>query len=175
MVVGINDNKFNALDIGAVPPAAYALSPFYKDPPSNAAQITSAFTVQTGDVDTGQTIQFVLNISENVTVTGDGPILTLNDGGVATYDADDLTGTSLAFSYTVGAGDQTANLEITGVNSTNTVQAPGGASIDFSVLDDLPTGLSINSPLNVTSVASSQTSEVGAGASVQLTLTTSEG
>ncbi len=54
------------------------------------------------------------------------------------------------------------------------MQAPGGASIDFSVLDNQPTDLSINSPLVVTSVASSQTGEVGAGQLVQLTLTMNE-
>ena len=113
-------------------------------------------------------------MSDNVTVTGSGPTLTLNDGGTATYDAADSAGTELVFDYTVGASDQTSNLEITQVNSVGTVQAPGGASIDFTVLDNLPTDLSINSPLVVTSVASSQTGEVSSGQLVELTLTMNE-
>ncbi len=127
--------------------------------------------VQTGDVNTGQNVQFFVNMSENVVVTGAGPTLTLNDGGTATFDATESVGTELVFDYTVGASDQTSNLEVTQVDSGQTVQGPGGASIDFSVLDNLPTGLSINSPLVVTSVASSQTGEVGAGQFIQLTLT----
>jgi hypothetical protein len=138
------------------------------------AAVTSAFSVRSGDADANQGVQFVLNMSENVSVTGAGPTLTLDDGGVATYNATDSTGTELEFDYTIGAGDQTTDLEITGATGTDTVQAPGGASIDFSVLDDLPTNLSINSPLTVTSVVSSQTGEIGAAASVQLTLTLNE-
>ena len=98
--------------------------------------------------------------------------MVLNDGGVATYDAASSTGTALAFDYTPAAADRTANLEITGVDSASTVQGPGGA-VNFSVLQDLPTNLSINSPLTVKSVVSLQTGEVGAGAAVQLTLTMS--
>ncbi len=58
---------------------------------------------------------------------------------MATYNAADSTGTELEFYYTVGAGDQTTDLEVTGATGTDTVQAPGGAGIDFSALDDLPT------------------------------------
>ena len=116
------------------------------------ASITSAFVIQAGDVGNGQTVQFDLNMSENVTVTGAGPTLRLNDGGVATYDAADSTGTELAFDYNVGSSAKPSNLEITKVTSTKSVHAPGGASIDFSVLDKRPTNLSINSPLAVKSV-----------------------
>ena len=161
-----------ALSVAAVPAPFQIYGPFqFHDPPANGANITSAFVIQTGDADAGQTVQFVLNLSENVTITGSGPTLTLNDGGTATYDAADSVGTELVFDYTVGASDQTSNLEITQVNSTGTVQAPGGASIDFTVLDNQPTDLSINSPLVVTSIASSQTGEVLSGQLVQLTLT----
>jgi T5SS/PEP-CTERM-associated repeat protein len=161
-----------ALNVSGIPIAAEnaaeatAARNFIRDPPG----ITSAVLLQTGDADTGQTVQFLLSMSENVTVTGSGPALSLNDGGTATYDAANSTGTELEFDYTVAAGDRTSNLEITQVNGAQTVQAPGGASIDFPVLDNQPTDLSINSPLVVTSIASSQTGEVGAGASVQLIL-----
>jgi T5SS/PEP-CTERM-associated repeat protein len=163
--VGVHIAEGEALSITKIP-APDRLNPprhFFLDPPSNAARITSAVVIQTGDADSGQTVQFVLNMSENVAVTGGGPTLILNDGGVATYNAASSTGTELEFDYTVGAGDQTSNLEVTQVNSTQTVQAPGGANVDFTVLDSQPTNLSINSPLVVTSIASPQTGEVGAG------------
>ena len=54
-----------------------------------------------------------------------------NDGGAATYNAANSTGTELEFDYTPGAGDQTSNLEITQVNGVQTVQAPGGAASTF--------------------------------------------
>jgi hypothetical protein len=118
--------------------------------------VVSAAVSQGGDAASGQTVQFSLTLSQNVIVTGGTPTLSLHDGGTATYDAADSTGTELVFDYTVGSSDQTSNLEITQVNSGQSVQGRGGSSIDFSVLDDLPTGLSINSPLVVTSIASSQ-------------------
>jgi T5SS/PEP-CTERM-associated repeat protein len=174
--VGVHIAEGEALSITKIP-APDRLNPprhFFLDPPSNAARITSAVVIQTGDADSGQTVQFVLNMSENVAVTGGGPTLILNDGGVATYNAASSTGTELEFDYTVGAGDQTSNLEVTQVNSTQTVQAPGGANVDFTVLDSQPTNLSINSPLVVTSIASPQTGEVGAGQSVQLIVSLNE-
>ena len=56
-----------------------------------------------------------LNLSEAVTVAGGTPTLTLNDGGTATYTGG--TGTNaLTFSYTVAAGQNTADLAVTAVN-----------------------------------------------------------
>ena len=55
------------------------------------------------------------NLSEAVTVAGGVPTLTLNDGGTATYTGG--TGTNaLTFSYTVAAGQNTADLAVTAVN-----------------------------------------------------------
>ena len=77
-VVGIVSTDGWAASIDNVPPInverplLITPRPFYSDPPSNAARITSAVVVQTGDADTGQTVQFVLNISENVVVTAAG-------------------------------------------------------------------------------------------------------
>ena len=175
-VVGINITGDTALNVAKIPFPSEIHGPFklYTDPPANAPRITSAVVVESGDADTGKAVQFILSLSENVTVTGAGPTLTLNDGGVATYNAAKSTGTELEFDYTVGAGDLISNLAITQVNSTQTVQARGGAIVDFTVLDNQPTNLSINSPLAVTSVASSQNGQVSAGQFVQLTLTMSE-
>ena len=56
-----------------------------------------------------------LNLSEAVTVSGGTPTLTLNDGGTATYTSGSGTN-ALTFSYTVGAGQNTADLAVTAVN-----------------------------------------------------------
>ena len=69
----------------------------------------------TGDLDAGKTVTLTLNLSEAVTVAGGTPTLTLNDGGTATYTGGSGT-SALTFSYTVGAGQNTADLTVTAVN-----------------------------------------------------------
>ena len=56
-----------------------------------------------------------LNLSEAVTVAGGTPTLTLNDGGTATYTGGSGSN-ALTFSYTVAAGQNTADLAVTAVN-----------------------------------------------------------
>ena len=68
-----------------------------------------------GDLDAGKTVTLTLNLSEAVTVAGGTPTLTLNDGGTATYTGGSGTN-ALTFSYTVGAGQNTAALTATAVN-----------------------------------------------------------
>ena len=68
-----------------------------------------------GDLNAGKTVTLTLNLSEAVTVAGGTPTLTLNDGGTATYTGGSGTN-ALTFSYTVGAGQNTADLAATAVN-----------------------------------------------------------
>ena len=70
---------------------------------------------RSGDLDAGKTVTLTLNLSEAVTVAGGTPTLTLNDGGTATYSGGSGT-SALTFSYTVGAGQNTADLTVTAVN-----------------------------------------------------------
>ena len=55
-----------------------------------------------------------------MSVAGGTPTLTLNDGGVATYDATATAALGdaklVAFSYTVGANDRTQSLQVSSVN-----------------------------------------------------------
>src|ERR1700727_1024102 len=77
----------------------------------------------TGDLNAGNTVALTLTFSENVTVAGGAPTLTLNDGGTATYVSGSGT-SALTFSYTVAAGQNTPDLMVTAVN------LPTGATID---------------------------------------------
>ena len=77
----------------------------------------------TGDLNAGDTVALTLAFSENVTVAGGAPTLTLNDGGTATYVSGSGT-SALTFSYTVAAGQNTPDLMVTAVN------LPTGATID---------------------------------------------
>ena len=92
-------------------------------------------TVDCGDLDAGKVLTLTLNMSEAVTVTGT-PTLTLNDGGTATYIGGSGT-SALTFSYTVGAGQNTAALAVTGVTGTITDLA-GNALSTAGLPETLP-------------------------------------
>ena len=68
-----------------------------------------------GDLNAGNVVTLTVNLSEAVTVAGGTPTLTLNDGGTATYTGGSGTN-ALTFSYTVAAGQNTADLAVTAVN-----------------------------------------------------------
>ena len=88
------------------------------------------------DLGANQTVTLTLNTSEIVTVAGGTPTLTLNDGGTATYTGGSGSN-ALTFSYTVGAGQNTASLAATTVNlhsATITDNAGNAANLSLSGL-----------------------------------------
>jgi hypothetical protein len=114
-----------------------------------AAAVDSVSTGLIGNYQTGDTVQLALNLTNGVTVNtaGGSPTVTLNDGATATYDAgaSNLPLGVLVFDYTIGAGQTSSNLEITGVHPNNAVILdPGGNVPDFSAALDAPTYLQIN-------------------------------
>jgi len=76
------------------------------------------------DLDAGSTVTLTVNFSENILVSG-SPYLTLSDGGKATY-VSGSGGNALTFTYTVAAGQNTADLTVTGL-ATN-----GGTILDIA-------------------------------------------
>src|ERR1700729_3921663 len=131
----------------------------------------------TGDLNVGDTVALTLAFSENVTVAGGAPTLTLNDGGTATYVS--CSGTSaLTFSYTVAAGQNTPDLMVTAVN------LPTGATIDdasgnaanlalSSVTQSSPQ-IDTTTPTIIGISDSPATGDLNAGDTVALTLAFSE-
>jgi hypothetical protein len=93
-----------------------------------------------GDLNAGKTVTLTMNLSEVVTVAGGAPTLTLNDGGTATYTSG--TGTNaLTFSYTVAAGQNTADLAVTAVNlGTATVKDGAGNAANLTAAVTNPAG-----------------------------------
>jgi hypothetical protein len=84
----------------------------------------------------GRVVTISLNLNEAVYVTGQ-PFLLLNDTGIATYTKGSGTN-SLTFTYTVQPGDNTANLQVTGINlNGGTIQDGGGAALSGPVQGDL--------------------------------------
>jgi len=83
-------------------------------------------TTASGSYGAGQTITITVDFSTavNVDTTGGTPILTLESGGTATYVGGSGSST-LSFSYTVGVGENSADLDY---SSTNALQL-NGASI----------------------------------------------
>jgi uncharacterized glyoxalase superfamily protein PhnB len=82
---------------------------------TSVAASGNGITAGAGDLGAGQVVTLTVTLSGPVTVTGGTPALSLNDGGIATYTGGSGTN-ALTFSYTVGAGQNTADLAVTAVN-----------------------------------------------------------
>ena len=138
--------------------------------------ISIAESPSSGDLNAGKTVTFTLNLNEAVTVAGGTPTLTLNDGGTATYNGGSGTN-ALTFSYTVGAGQNTAALAATAVNlnsATITDGAGNAASLSLSGLTQSGPQIDTTTP-TITSLAESPSSgDLNAGKTVTLTLNLSE-
>ncbi|MBX3324848.1 MAG: hypothetical protein KF682_03015 [Nitrospira sp.] len=74
-----------------------------------------AYGTHDGTLKSGETVTFIVTFSENVTVAGGPPTLTLDSGGTATLTSGSGTN-ALTFSYTVASGDNTADLAVTAFN-----------------------------------------------------------
>ncbi len=92
-----------------------------------------------GSYGAGQTITITVDFSSAVTVdtTGGTPTLALNGGGSATYTGGSGSST-LTFSYTVGAGQNSADLDYSATNALAlngaTIVEAGGAHLAASVV-----------------------------------------
>ena len=96
-------------------------SPACSQPRSSSIQIDTPATVVTsvvaslasGAEQPGDTVTFTITMNRAVTVTGGTPTLTLNDGGIAVYDAAASAAlgdpTKMVFSYTIGVSDLPAD------------------------------------------------------------------
>jgi hypothetical protein len=142
----------------------------------------TGITAGAGDRGTGSVVTLTVNLSETVTVAGGTPTLTLNDGGTATYSGGSGS-SALTFSYTVGAGQNTADLAVSAVNlGTATVKDGAGNAADLTGAVTNPAGtLQIDSTApSVASVAASGTGitagagDLGVGSVVTLTVNLSE-
>jgi VCBS repeat-containing protein len=137
------------------------------------------FSPSSGDlaVHASETITLSLANVGAIDIAGNGPTLTLNDGGTATYDAAASTSTSWVFDYTVASGD--TNVASLAVNSVNlngtTLSNPSGAA----TVTSLPvTGVAQSGPQidtttpTFTAVTENPSSgEIGLNTKVTFTLT----
>lgn len=132
----------------------------------------------TADVGVGATIVLSVAVTDPLTVTGGTPTLSLNDGGTATYDAANSTPTVMAFTYKVGAGQNTADLAVTGLSLNGaTLANAGGSPVDLSGVIVNPAGtlqVDTTAPILSGLVAAPGTADLGAGQVVQLSLNANE-
>ena len=76
----------------------------------------SGITGGVGLLTAGEIAVFTLALSEPIVISGGLPALVLNDGGTALYNSSHSTSTTLAFDYTMAAGQFTNALAVTGIN-----------------------------------------------------------
>src|SRR5581483_4815357 len=132
--------------------------------PTVASVTTSGtgITAGSGNLSIGSVVTLTVNLSEAVTVAGGIPTLSLNDGGVASYASGSGTN-ALTFTYTVAAGQTTADLAVTAVNlGTATVTDAAGNSANWAGAVTNPAGiLQINPPSTIESLGSTSLVQVG--------------
>jgi VCBS repeat-containing protein len=94
-------------------------------------QVTA--TPSTGLEAAGSVATITLTMNEAVKVSGGSPTLSLNDGGIASYDTAHSTSTSLVFDYTVASGQYTQALAVTGISLNGAMVSDAfGGSANFS-------------------------------------------
>src|SRR5439155_530045 len=149
---------------------------------ASGAASGTGITAGSGNLGDGSVVTLTVNLSEAATVAGGTPTLTLNDGGTATYTGGSGTG-ALTFSYTVAAGQNTADLAVTAVNLNGaTVKDGSGNAADLSGAVTNPAGtlqIDTTAPTVASLVASGTgitagAGDLGAGKVVTLTLNLSE-
>ena len=169
----ITDLAGNALSTSGLPETFTGVSVITTPTISSIAESPSS-----GDFDAGKTVTLTLNLSEAATVntTGGTPTLTLNDGGTATYSGGSGT-TSLTFSYTVGAGQNTAALAATAVNlNGGTIQDGSGNAASLALTGLTQTGPQIDTvtPTISSLVENPSSGDLGVGKTITYTLGMSE-
>ena len=142
-------------------------------PPTISSLIESP---SSGDLNAGKIVTFTLNLNEAVTAAGGTPTLTLNDGGTATYTAGSGTN-ALTFSYTVGAGQNTASLAATAVNlNSATIKDGAGnaANLSLSSLTQSGPQVDTTTPTIASLTETPATGDLHAGNTVTFTMNLSE-
>ena len=84
-----------------------------------------------GPLGVGRSVTFAVTLDDTVTVVGT-PLLTLNDGGTASYDADASTATELVFHTIVAAGQNAANLTVTALSLNGAVVTVPDRPLSFT-------------------------------------------
>jgi hypothetical protein len=144
--------------------------------PALPVMTSVAASVGTGSIlDAGKTITLTALFSEAVTVVGGVPTLTLNNGGIGTYEGGSGTD-ALIFTYTVAAGQDRPQLLVTGLNPNSATATDASGNAVGLTGASLMGGVEIDTTApTVTSVVDTpKNADLGAGNVVAVTLNFSE-
>jgi hypothetical protein len=112
-----------------------------------------------GQVAAGNTVTLTATISEAMTVAGGTPTIALNNGGAAKYMSGSGSN-ALVFSYTVAAGQSTADLALA---ATNAIALNGATIRDSAGNNAVLTGANAYNPAGTLQIGTSVTSVVVSG------------
>jgi len=147
--------------------------------------VTATTPTGSNDARAGTPVTVTITLNEAVKVKGT-PTLNLNDGGTASYKAalSNTAAGTLVFNYTVKAGQDISNLQITGVNTDAvgaSIKDAAGHSADFANALVSSTGLQIDTTAPTVSGVSisgadiaNGAGDIGVGSTVTLTVNFSE-
>ena len=115
---------------------------FVAGPPLYVSSTTAATDTGATIINAGHLVTVTMKLNEAVTVTGT-PTLQLNDNEVAAYAGGSGT-KALTFNYVVQSGDNTSDLQVTGLNLPNgtSITDNTGNSLSSSLTGDL--GIQVN-------------------------------
>ena len=107
--------------------------------PPTVSSVT--YSSHDGTLKAGEMVTIIVTFSENVTVAGGTPTLTLDSGGTGTLTSGSGTN-ALTFTYTVASGDNTADLAVTAFNLNGaTVKDAQGNNANTTGAVTNPTGV----------------------------------
>ncbi|QWD61816.1 Ig-like domain-containing protein, partial [Polynucleobacter sp. MWH-UH25E] len=136
---------------------------------TTAVATGSGITSGSGTLNLNSVVTLTLTTSESVYVTG-SPTLTLSDGGTASYVSGSGT-SSLVFSHTVGAGQSTSDLSITGLNlNGGTLLDTAGNALTPSTVAQNPIGTLVVSTASTAPTANAESIYLNASSGTSLTL-----
>ncbi len=127
----------SATDITLLNVLGYSVNSSMLGGSGGAPSVTATTDNSSSEVGIGHVVTITLNASTAETVTGT-PTLQLSDNEVATYVGGSGTD-ALQFSYTVQPGDNTSDLQVTGLNLPNgaTIHDASGNAFSTAVTADL--------------------------------------
>jgi hypothetical protein len=148
--VGLADGVHTvvASETGAAGTTGAASLTFTLDTTPPAVTSVAASGIANEMVTTGQTLTITLGMSDRVKVAAP-PLLLLSDGGSARYDPVNSTATTMVFNYTVGSGEMTRDLTVSGIEfaSTGSIADRAGNSANL-VGAGISLGLGVNADPN---------------------------
>jgi hypothetical protein len=137
-----------ASETGAAGTTGAASLTFTLDTTSPAVTSVAASGIANEMATTGQTLTITLGMSDRVKIAAP-PLLLLGNGGTASYDPVHSTATTMVFNYTVGLGQATTDLTVSGIELATIGSITDRAGNDANLIGaGIGLGLGVNADPN---------------------------